>query len=71
MADDTVPRYNNASPGLTGAIKDAISAAAKTIAPRQFRQEEEREKEVSAGEPDTTAPSAGKQAQSSDASNGY
>jgi hypothetical protein len=36
--DPTIPRYDNASPGVGGAIKDFVSAAARAIAPRSITQ---------------------------------
>jgi hypothetical protein len=39
MADDTTPRYyRNASPGISGAIKDAVDAVAKTFGPKSITQ---------------------------------
>ncbi len=37
-----VPRYNNASPGMGGAISDVISAAAHAAAPRSITQQQGR-----------------------------
>lgn len=69
MAGERSPM--TASPGLGGAIRDAVGAVIKTVAPRQFRQHKQKVDAAIEGNSSDQSSNAGQQAQSSDASNGY
>jgi len=65
------PVYNNASPGISGAIKDAVGALARAAAPRsitQAAQREDQEEDAAEGDDDLGRMKA---AQSTDRDNSY
>lgn len=67
------PRYDMASPGISGALDDAARAIRQTLMPkrqRAFGAKLQTEDELDADGSHTPS-NAGQQAQSSDASNGY
>lgn len=70
------PRYNTASPGLGGALKDAMSAIGKTTGgmlgdARSKIRMHKADVEDAFDDQSGQASNAGRQAQSSDSNNGY
>lgn len=61
------PVYNQASPGIGGAIKDAVSAVARAVAPRSVTQQDQRE----AQDEDEAGIGRMRNAQSTDRDNSY
>jgi hypothetical protein len=74
MADPVKSQYGSSpgSPGISGALKDAIGAIAKQIAPRsvvQIKPREDQRESTALGDEDDTGRM--KAAQSTDKDNGY
>ena len=69
------PRYNVASPGVGGAIKDAMSGIGKTMGGMVGKARDDirgHQRDTATVDEDSGSPSnAGRQAQSTDAANGY
>jgi len=68
--DDSRPRGQSSpgSPGIAGAIKDAVSAVASAVAPRSIVQ---RKANIDAGVDDSDSIGRQRQAQSTDRDNSY
>jgi hypothetical protein len=76
MADPVKSPYGSSpgSPGLSGALKDAIGAIANVIAPRsvvQIKQREDQRERAALGEDEEDDTGRMKAAQSTDKDNGY